>query len=336
MCPHQRTESVDIPGLRYDLDCRLLCRLSFVAAFRVGKPVVEPRSMKLAETFSTVNRLMASIAAMAALAASSVLAEGHGPAFALATPTLGKGQWSSDTSVMSMATDEATAYTYREMIGYGIHEDLQAILTVPLGRSGESVMRTPRTRAGTMMGSGRDVEASLLWRFDREAPAIGTRRESSVIFGVAAPTEERLARTKVGTSTHVGVVTGFESRETYWWLGGGYQHYFEKDRDRLGDLYYVSAAFAWRPPVFRQDYPKPDWRIFVEALAEHSQRNKIEGEDDPNSGGNKLLLGPSVLGLSGSWGVSAGVLFPVAQDLGGDDDRFEERYRAKLVLTYWF
>jgi len=286
--------------------------------------------------FRMIDRLMASIAVMAALTASGVRAEGHGPAFALATPTLGKGQWSSDTSVMSMATGETTAYTFREMIGYGIHEDLQAILTVPLGSSGQSLLHAPRTRAGTMMGSGRDVEASLLWRFDREAPAIGTRRESSIIFSVAAPTEERRARTRVGTSTHLGVVTGFASRETYWWLGGGYQHYFEEDRDRLGDLYYLSAAFAWRPPVFQQDYPKPDWRIFVEALAEHTEKNTIEGEDDPDSSGDKFLVGPSVLGLFGPWGVSAGILFPVAQDLKGDGNLFEERYRAKLVLTYWF
>jgi hypothetical protein len=297
---------------------------------------LQGRFCSLCSGFGVINRLMVSLAVMAALAPSNAVAEGHGPAFALATPTLAKGQWSSDTSVMSMGTEEATAYTYREMIGYGIHEDLQAILTVPLGRSGERLVYAPRTRAGTMMGSGRDIEASLLWRFDREAPAIGTRRESSVIFGVAAPTEERRAGARVGASTHVGVVTGFASRATYWWLGGGYQHYFEEDRDRLGDLYYVSAAFAWRPPVFRQDYPKPDWRIFVEGLAEHTEKNTIAGADDPDSGGDRLLLGPSVLGLFGPWGLSAGVLFPVTQDLEGDDNRFEERYRAKLVLTYWF
>lgn len=276
-----------------------------------------------------------SVALVAALAASSGGAEGHGPAFALATPTLGKGQWSSDTSVMSMATDEGTAYLWREMVGYGIHEDLQAIVAFPLGRSGDRLIRPPRTRAGTMMGSGRDVEASLLWRFDRKAPAIGTRRESSLIFSVAGPTEERRARSRVGPSAHLGVVTGFASRETYWWLGGGYQHYFERRGDRLGDLYYLSAAFAWRPPAFRRDYPAPDWRIFVEALAEHAEKNTLEGEDDPDSGGNELLLGPSVLGLFGRWGLSGGILFPVAQDLEGADP-LEERYRAKLVLTYWF
>lgn len=276
------------------------------------------------------------LAAVASFAAITVQAQGHGPAFSLATPTLGKGQWSSDTSMMSFNTDKGTSYMYRQMISYGIHQDLQATLSAPLGRSGDRLLNMPRTRAGAMMGSGQDVEASLLWRFDRKAPAIGTRRESTLIFSAAVPTEDRRSGTKVSPSAHIGAVTGFASRETYWWLGGGYQHYFEEGSDQLGDLTYLSAAFAWRPPIFQQDYPKPDWRIFIEALAERADHNSINGVDDPNSGGEKLLVGPSVLGLAGPWGFSAGVMFPVTQNLNGDQAAAEERYRAKATVTYWF
>lgn len=290
----------------------------------------------MTEQAKGVRRLACVCTALITLASATAQAEGHGPAFALATPTLGKGQWSSDTSAMSFSTEEGTSYMYREMIGYGINEDLQAILALPLGRSGDSLMGMPRTRAGAMMGSGRDVEASLLWRFDREAPAIGTRRESTLIFSAGVPTEDVRGHVKVGPSAHIGAVTGFASRETYWWLGGGYQRYFEEGQDRLGDLTYLSAAFAWRPPIFQQDYPKPDWRIFVEALAEHAGKNTLNGMEEANSGGAKLLVGPSVLGLYGPWGVSAGVLFPLAQDLNGDQEASEERFRAKAVLTYWF
>lgn len=280
--------------------------------------------------------LSCTVASLIALASAPAGAEGHGPAFALATPTLGKGQWSSDTSLMSFKTEQGSRYMLREMIGYGINADLQALVTIPLDQGGDRLMRMPQTRAGAMMGSGRDVEASLLWRFDREAPAIGTRRESTLVFSAAAPTEERRGHVKVGPSTHIGAVTGFASRETYWWLGGGHQYYFEEDQDRLGSVSYLSAAFAWRPPIFQQDYPKPDWRIFIEALAEHAGKNTVNGIEEANSGGDKMLVGPSVLGLFGSWGVSAGVLFPVVQDLNGAQGTSEERFRAKAVLTYWF
>ena len=276
------------------------------------------------------------MAMIAALGGSHACAEGHGPVFALATPTLGKGQWSSDTSVMTLATEEGTSYMFREMLGYGIHEDLQAILAFPLGRSGDRLVNAPRARAGAMMGSGRDVEASLLWRFDRKAPAIGTRRESTFIASAVGPTEGRRAGTRIGPSMHLGAVTGYASRETYWWLGGGYQHYFQKGEDQLGSLTYLSATFAWRPPAFQQDYPKPDWRIFIESVAEHAENNTINGIEDPDSGGDKLLAGLSVLGLFGPWGISAGFLLPVIEDLNGMQNSSEERVRAKAVVTYWF
>jgi hypothetical protein len=47
-----------------------------------------------------------------------------------------------------------------------------------------------------------------------------------------------------------------------------------------------------------------------------------------------VLLGPSMLGLFGTWGIEGGVLFPIEQSLNGNHD--EEDYRAKLVVTYWF
>jgi hypothetical protein len=93
-------------------------------------------------------------------------------------------------------------------------------------------------------------------------------------------------------------------------------------------------VFGWRPPVFRGDYPKPDWRIFLEGVAEFAARDRNNGATIGNSGGQRVLLGPSMLGLFGTWGIEGGVLFPIEQSLNGNHD--EEDYRAKLVVTYWF
>jgi len=264
----------------------------------------------------------------------SAFGEGHGPVFGLATPTLGKGGWSSDTVAMSLTTDEGTVYMFREMVGYGITEDVQAILTFPLSPPVNKLKSPPRTRLGTMMGAFGDVEGSLWWRFHREATGIGSRFESTLLLGGSLPTEARRGGVGVGPSLNVAAVTGYASRTVYGWLGGGYQRYFGKGDDRLGDLPYLTAVFGWRPPLFRHDYPKPDWRLFVEAVAEFPRHNRIDGVQDPNSGGEKLLLGPSVLGLYGKWGVAAGILLPVHQAARGD--QFEEEFRAKLVFTYWF
>lgn len=258
-------------------------------------------------------------------------ADGHGPAFALATPTLGEGQWSSDTAAMSMDTGAGTALSYREMLGYGIDPDLTATLSFPLAQ-GNMPDAMPRSAEG-MMGSGKDIEGSLLWRFQRDAPAVGERYESSLLLSAWDSQDAMLDGMPAGQGISAGAVTGHASRTTYWWLGGGLQHYFPKAGGRLGDLYYLSAVWGWRPEYFRRD-AGGDWRLFVEALGEDARHDEANGVTSGNTGDRKLLAGPSVLGLFGAWGVEAGALFPVAQSVDGDQPK--ERYRAKFIFTYWF
>lgn len=263
----------------------------------------------------------------------SAQAEGHGPLFGLATPTLARGQWSSDTTATRLETERESMDVFREMLGYGLTEDLQASLTFPLAQRNENMMSS-RTRTGSMMGAASDVEASLLWRFHRTAPDVGMRRESTLFLAVSEPGDGERRGVNVGNGINLAAVTGFASRVTYWWLGAGVQHYLENGNEQLGDVYYASAVFGWRPPLFRQDYPKPDWRVFIEGLAEHTERDRVGGRPVSASGGQTVLVGPSVLGLYGRWGIEAGALWPISQSLNGNHP--EERYRAKLVFTYWF
>lgn len=76
--------------------------------------------------------------------------EGHGPSFALATPTLGKGGWSSDTVSMHTRTSAGSVSALGQMFGYGIHEDLQVNFKLPVANN--EAMLAPNARAG-MMGA---------------------------------------------------------------------------------------------------------------------------------------------------------------------------------------
>lgn len=260
-------------------------------------------------------------------------AEGHGPMFGLATPTLGRGQWSSDTTVMVLDTDAGSMTMAREMIGYGFTEDLQGIVSFPVFRDA-ALAAPPPTRFGTMMGAYGETEASLLWRFQRNASAIGTRNESALLAGLSLPQDLPRGGINPGPAINFAAVTGYASRVFYWWLGAGGQYYAEREDDRLGPLYYASAVLGWRPPLFQHDYPRPDWRIFVEVIGEHASRNRRAGAAAADSGGDKLLAGPSLLGLYGQWGMEVGALFPVEQSLNGVQTK--ENLRGKAVFTYWF
>jgi hypothetical protein len=268
-----------------------------------------------------------------ALTSPFTRAEGHGPAFGLATPTLAREQWSSDIAAMRFEDDTGASTQFRQLLSYGITEDLQANLAFPLGRTGDSAIQ-PTTRGASMMGAAETVEASLQWRFQRSASGIGRRRESALLFGVSEPTRRTRGGIEPGTGFNLAAVTGYVSRTTYGWLGGGVQGTAARDGAKLGNVYYATAVLGWRPPLFRADYPKPDWRLFVEGLCEKRERHRLDGKSIADSGGKAAWLGPSVLGLYGQWGVEGGIIWPVSQMLHGSQP--EAGYRAKLVLTYWF
>lgn len=270
-------------------------------------------------------------AAAGLLASTLAHGEGHGPAFGLATPTLARARWSSDTAALRVDGETGSSWQLRQLLGYGVTEDLQFNLAFPLGRSGDDAM-LPSSRGASMMGAAETLEASVQWRFHRTAPRVGTRQESALFVGISEPTDA--ASIQPGTGFNIAAVTGYASRTTYWWLGGGVQGNASRNDAKLGNVYYASAVLGWRPPLFQQDYPKPDWRLFIESVYEKTERHRVRGRLMPNSGGEKVLLGPSVLGLYGHWGIEAGVMWPLTQSLNGGQP--EESYRAKLVFTYWF
>ncbi len=264
----------------------------------------------------------------------SALAEGHGPVFGLATPTLGQDQMSSDTSFMARDSTQRTSAMFGQMFAYGLTEDWELDLGVasPMINRQEPMVRT---RPGSMMDPlGGEIEFQTRYRFHKAYPGGGQRYESTLSLGGTIPYRDGRGDLDLSGSVNAAITTGYASRKWYWWAGAGYQRYFQSDGDRLGDLPYLTAVVGYRPPAWAADYPAPDWRVFVEAVAEFPQRNRLNGQTVKNSGGERVLVGPSALGLFGQWGVSGGVLFPVHHEFNGHQPR--ENVRARLVLTYWF
>lgn len=253
---------------------------------------------------------------------------GHGPVFGLATPTLPQGAWNIDVTLMS-ASRTNRAYMARQTLRYGLTEDVQLNLSVPQTIEGSAMPL--RTRIGTMMAGMGDVEASVLWRVHKQYPGVGRRFETTLFFSGLYPVDGRRGGLNVGPGVHGALVTGYASRTFYAWGGGGYQRYLENDGDRPGNLGYLSAVVAWRPPVFQGDYPKPDWRIFIESVAEFVGRNQLDGASITGTAGERILVGPTFLGLYRAWGLGAGLLVPVYESFNGP----EEGLRFAVNLSYW-
>ena len=104
--------------------------------------------------------------------------------------------------------------------------------------------------------------------------------------------------------------------------------------DQLGDVKSYSVVYGYRPPALRLDYPKPDFRFFVESVGEITGRATQSGQAMADTGGHLLMVGPTVLLLYKEYGIEGGVLFPVYQRTNGAQPG--ERFRFGVNVSYFF
>ena len=165
---------------------------------------------------------------------------------------------------------------------------------------------------------------------------MGSRFESTAFFGVDVPTDGVRSGVETAPGAYGAIVTGYASRTVYAWVGGLFRRYLTSGAaaDRPGDVVMYSAVFGYRPPAFQHDYPRPDWRVFIEAIGEWSGRDLLSGIDQPNTGGHRVFVGPSLLGLYGAWGISGGPVFPVWRRVNGV--QVVDSMRFVVNTTVWF
>ncbi len=269
------------------------------------------------------------------LLSSATFAQGHGPVFGLSTPTLAKGGWSVDVPFMGRVTSDGTMAMLRPMVSYGITEDWQFSASFPVPIYTTEGLRP--TRATTRMPATPDIELTLGWRFQRKAVGVGARYESTAYLSVDYPTDAVRAGIRTSPGITAAAVTGYASRTVYIWAGGLYNRYMSPTgptADHIGDLAMYSLVFGYRPRFFREDYPSPDWRVFVEMVGEWSAQDVAGGVEVPNTGGHRLFLAPTLLGLYGAWGIAGGPAFPVYQQPNGVQPTERVRWVVNLIL--WF
>ena len=271
---------------------------------------------------------------VAALSSHGLHASGHGPVFGGATPTLGKGAWSFDQAWMGQVMRGTTKeeQLLRSMISLGIAEKVQISASVPVPLGSGGMLSSGRMMA--MMPGTRDVEALVGWRFHTRPVGTGGRVESTIYAGGLVPLDSSRGGVATSPGAFVSVASGYASRAHYLWLGASHQRHSERSGDRAGAVTSYSIVYGYRPPAWRLEYPKPDLRFFVEAVADRTERTRRGGQSMPDSGGDVVLVGPTLLLLYKAYGIEGGLLFPVYQRTNGH--QAGERFRFGVNFAYFF
>jgi hypothetical protein len=267
-------------------------------------------------------------------APQDILASGHGPVFGLATPTNPRGGFSLDTSLMGRYGDGGGAM-FRATLGYGITENLKVSISAPIVFQAEPFAPS---RVAPLTPMGGDFEGLAIWRFHRQDTGVGSRFETAAIGGVLLPGPQNaggaLRHLHGGPGVLAGIVTGVASRSHYAWAGASYQRYAESQRDRRPGLFFYSAVYGYRPPSWRTDKGW-DWRIFGEFTGEKAGVAQQAGLAIPRSNSHQMFVGPTTLGVCKNYAVSAGVQFPVYQDVRMSVYP-RERVRVAINFSYFF
>jgi hypothetical protein len=258
-----------------------------------------------------------------------VSASGHGPVFGLATPTNSRGEWSFDVGAFGRAGALGSQVSVRGLMAYGFTPHLTVSFTVPGIVASASL---PPTR----IQPGDDFDSTVAWRFHHNTTKVGTRFESTAFAGVAIPGPQSAFKS-IGVSTSMpgsmlGAVTGVASRSHYFWIGGTFTRFYERGGEKRPDVFDYSLVYGYRPPKWRKEADKWDWRLFGELLGERSMRFVRANAEIPGTEAHEVFAGPSMLGIYHNYTVSFGVQAPVYGNVGSLFPK--ERVRFAVNFSY--
>lgn len=260
-----------------------------------------------------------------------IAANGHGPVFGAATPTLGRGGWSVDQAYTFRSGDDVTGQQmFKTMVSFGITETVQVSASLPLAMSDGGL---GPARMMSAMSNDRELEGLLAYRFQRRVIGIGGRQESTLYVGGTVPMEKERFGYRASPSVEVQLSTGYASRAHYAWVGGGLQHFLDDDGDRQGQSRLLTAVYGYRPAALRTEPGHPDLRFFVEGTFEDRGSSRLGGIETGDAG-RTMFVGPTSLLVYKAVAVEGGILFPVYQKYSSAMPK--ERFRVALNFAYFF
>lgn len=215
------------------------------------------------------------------------------------------------------------------VLGYGIAEDWAAFVALPILDKDFEVASSagPRFSRGTR-GIG---DLQLFGRYTAyrdDAP--GRTFRIAPFAGIKVPTGDDDERDQLGRlpqavqlgsgswDPFLGIIVTWQTLDHQIDAQLAYRANTEHDGFAFGDELRFDASIQHRlwPRELGAGVPGFLYGV-LEANLIHQDKNRLDGIDDPNSGGTTFLLAPGLQYVTKRWVIEAIVQLPVAQDLNG-------------------
>ncbi|HVT87440.1 MAG TPA: transporter [Tepidisphaeraceae bacterium] len=112
-----------------------------------------------------------------------------------------------------------------------------------------------------------------------------------------------------------------------------YTFRLERDGIKVGDRLDTGVALAYRLTESIKTFPQ--YSVFLEANDVFLQKDEVDGDSEPNSGGNTLYLTPGVrVRLSPLAAITVAPSVPVWQELNGDQGKVD--FKVAITMSFSF
>ncbi len=245
----------------------------------------------------------------------------------------------------SAADRDRRAWALVSVLGYGATPDLALFGIVPyVDKSLEATQGgVRRTRSASGLG-----DASLFGRYTvyhRDWP--GRTLRVAPFVGLELPTGEDDERDGFGRlppsvqpgsgswDPFGGLVLTYQTLDFQVDAQASYKANTQANGFEFGDVARLDGSLQYRlwPRELGAGVPGFLYGV-LEANLIHQDKNRIDGKDDPNSGGVSLFVLPGLQYVTKRWIVEAGVQIPVVQDLNGTALEKDYIFRAGFRFNF--
>ncbi len=245
----------------------------------------------------------------------------------------------------SGADRDRTAWSLDSVLGYGATRNLAVFGVIPyVGKSVDVTMNgARRTRDANGLGDIRLFTRYTI--FQHDVP--GRTFRVAPFLGLEFPTgddDERDSRGRLPPSVQPGsgswdpfggIVVTYQTLAFQLDGQASYRFNTEANNFEFGDVARLDGSLQYR--VWPRDLG-PGTPGFLYGVLEgnfvYQSKNRIDGAQDPDSGGFSLFLLPGLQYVTKRWIVEAGVQLPAYQDLNGEALESEYVFRGGFRLNF--
>ncbi|WP_133127285.1 hypothetical protein [Legionella nagasakiensis] len=246
-----------------------------------------------------------------------------GPFLSFGQNIIGKNQLQIDFDPGYLRQNPSSFLTLSTSFLYGLSDTASIFFTLPVAA---------KYTDGSNHSSGlSDVNLQGEYAFYDHSNKRATE-QATIVAAITFPTGSPTKNPPTGNGTYDFFIGSTYNRtfvDWLWFISPGINWFAVKNHNLMGTQYLYQFGIGKN---FQSQRNQFIWSGLLELDGVYSEKNKLSGRTDPNSGGNIINITPSVWYSTQTLIIQCGVAFPLVQHWYGNQSK--TNYYATATLTW--